>query len=106
MNTVLFLHLKKEYDFPGVTCISVNEEVAHGIPGDRVLKEGDLVNVDVSVALDGYYADTGISFVLGTDEEKEKLCQASSRCILGDYEKGESWFKTKSNWSCSFQLCT
>lgn len=37
---------EKEYDFPGVTCISVNEEVAHGIPGDRVLKEGDLVNVD------------------------------------------------------------
>lgn len=39
---------EKEYKFPGVTCISVNEEVAHGIPSDRVLKEGDLVNVDVS----------------------------------------------------------
>ena len=61
----------------GVTCISVNEEVAHGIPRDRVLKEGDLVNVDVSAALDGYYADTGISFVLGEDEAKEKLCQAA-----------------------------
>ena len=45
--------------------------------GDRVLKEGDLVNVDVSAALDGYYADTGISFVLGEDEAKEKLCQAA-----------------------------
>lgn len=43
----------------------------------RVLKEGDLVNVDVSAALDGYYADTGISFVLGEDEAKEKLCQAA-----------------------------
>ncbi|EMI9088135.1 MULTISPECIES: type I methionyl aminopeptidase [Bacillus] len=68
---------EKEYDFPGVTCISVNEEVAHGIPGERVLKDGDLVNVDVSAALDGYYADTGISFVLGEDEAKEKLCQAA-----------------------------
>ncbi len=84
---VLFLHLKKEYDFPGVTCISVNEEVAHGIPGDRVLKEGDLVNVDVSAALDGYYADTGISFVLGEDEAKEKLCQAAVDAFLGSNEK-------------------
>src|ERR1041384_2628978 len=36
------------YQFPGATCISVNEEVAHGIPGDRVLQPGDLVNIDVS----------------------------------------------------------
>ena len=39
---------KGEYDFPGYTCISVNKEVAHGIPGKRVIKEGDLVNIDVS----------------------------------------------------------
>ncbi|MFX3630169.1 MAG: type I methionyl aminopeptidase [Ectobacillus sp.] len=69
---------QKEYDFPGVTCISVNEEVAHGIPGGRVLQEGDLVNIDISAALDGYYADTGISFVLGQgDELKERLCQVA-----------------------------
>lgn len=37
-----------EYDFPGYTCISVNEEVAHGIPGPRKIKDGDIVNVDVS----------------------------------------------------------
>ncbi|PFV97047.1 type I methionyl aminopeptidase [Bacillus thuringiensis] len=67
----------KEYNFPGVTCISVNEEVAHGIPGSRVLKDGDLINVDVSAVFEGYYADTGISFVLGKDEVKEKLCQAA-----------------------------
>src|SRR5699024_12518918 len=47
---------EEEYDFPGATCISVNEEVAHGIPGDYVLQEGDLINVDVSAVLDGYYA--------------------------------------------------
>lgn len=68
---------QKEYNFPGFTCISVNEEVAHGIPGDRVLQDGDLVNIDISAALDGYYADTGVSFVIGTgDEQKERLCQA------------------------------
>ena len=51
--------------FPGQTCISVNEEVAHGIPGKRVIREGDLVNIDVSALKNGYYADTGISFVVG-----------------------------------------
>jgi methionyl aminopeptidase len=53
------------YNFPGTTCISINEEVAHGIPGSRVVKEGDLVNIDVSAELNGYYADTGSSFAVG-----------------------------------------
>ncbi|MDN4495053.1 type I methionyl aminopeptidase [Ureibacillus aquaedulcis] len=66
---------KGEYDFPGYTCISVNHEVAHGIPGSRVINEGDIVNIDVSGSLDGYFADTGISFVVGDGHpEKEKLC--------------------------------
>lgn len=47
------------YDFPGETCISINEEVAHGIPGTRVIKRGDLVNIDVSAELGGIFADTG-----------------------------------------------
>ena len=51
---------KGEYDFPGYTCICVNEEVAHGIPKDRVLNEGDLVNIDVSGSKDGFFADTGL----------------------------------------------
>ena len=53
------------YDFPGATCISVNEEIAHGIPGARVLAEGDLVNIDVSASKNGFFADTGASFRLG-----------------------------------------
>ncbi len=47
------------YNFPGATCISVNDEVAHGIPGKRVIQAGDVVNIDVSAELDGYYADFG-----------------------------------------------
>ena len=67
-----------EYDFPGYTCISVNHEVAHGIPGKRILKDGDLINIDVSGSIEGYFADTGISFVLGTpDEKKQKLCDTA-----------------------------
>ncbi|HWK22129.1 MAG TPA: type I methionyl aminopeptidase [Ureibacillus sp.] len=69
---------KGEYDFPGYTCISVNHEVAHGIPGSRVINEGDIVNIDVSGSLNGYFADTGISFVVGDGyPEKEKLCKVA-----------------------------
>lgn len=50
------------YQFPGATCISVNEEVAHGIPGQRMIAAGDLVNIDVSAFKDGYFGDTGASF--------------------------------------------
>lgn len=52
------------YQFPGATCISVNEEVAHGIPGDRVIAAGDLVNIDVSAVKDGFFSDTGASFAV------------------------------------------
>ncbi|WP_159881246.1 type I methionyl aminopeptidase [Paenibacillus puerhi] len=55
--------------FPGATCISVNQEAAHGIPGRRRLKAGDVVNIDVSAELDGYYADAGQSFVLSPAED-------------------------------------
>src|SRR4051812_10356294 len=52
------------YRFPGATCISVNEEVAHGIPGTRVIEAGDVVNIDVSAELRGYFADTGGTFLV------------------------------------------
>ena len=65
--------------FPGQTCISVNEEVAHGIPGKRVIREGDLVNIDISALKNGYYADTGISFVVGEADNplKQKVCDVA-----------------------------
>ena len=67
-----------QYEFPGYTCISVNHEVAHGIPGSRVIEDGDLVNIDVSASYGGYFADTGISFVVGTaDEKKQLLCDVA-----------------------------
>lgn len=66
------------YQFPGATCISVNEEAAHGIPGSRVIQHGDLVNIDVSAELDGYFADTGVSFVVPPgDVEQVRLCDAT-----------------------------
>lgn len=53
------------YDFPGATCISINDALAHGIPSDRRLAAGDVVNIDVSLELDGYWADTGASAPVG-----------------------------------------
>ncbi|MFT5482371.1 MAG: methionyl aminopeptidase [Halieaceae bacterium] len=55
---------KVTYNFPGYTCISINEEAAHGIPGPRVVQAGDVVNIDVSAEKDGYFADTGGTFVV------------------------------------------
>ena len=70
------------YDFPGHTCISVNEEIAHGIPGPRVLREGDLVNIDVSAVKDGVFADTGASFVLGKgDTRLDVLCRDGKKAM-------------------------
>ena len=70
------------YDFPGATCISVNEEIAHGIPGDRVLHEGDLVNIDVSAEKDGVFADCGSSFVLGQgDKRLVALCRDGKKAM-------------------------
>jgi len=64
------------YRFPGSTCISVNHEAAHGVPSKmRPLREGDLVNIDVSAELDGYWADTGASRAVGaaTDRARQLL---------------------------------
>lgn len=71
------------YGFPAATCISVNHEAAHGIPSHNVLlQEGDLVNVDVSAELDGYFGDNGGSFVLGNDIHQHRKLVDSSRRIL------------------------
>ncbi|GGA53085.1 type I methionyl aminopeptidase [Pelagibacterium lentulum] len=70
------------YQFPGATCISVNEEIAHGIPGDRVIEAGDLVNIDVSAEKDGIFADTGASFVVPpATRQVEKLCRDGKKAM-------------------------
>ncbi len=74
---------KMAYNFPGWTCISVNNEIAHGIPSiSTILKEGDLVNIDVSAELDGFWADNGGSFVLGEDAHGHQTLVDASRGIL------------------------
>ncbi|CAM4479392.1 type I methionyl aminopeptidase [Paenibacillus typhae] len=71
------------YDFPGSTCISINDEVAHGIPGPRVIQPGDLINIDVSAVLNGYYADAGVSFQLPPYNEKLlHLCRSTEETMM------------------------
>lgn len=70
------------YDFPGATCISVGDQVAHGIPGSRVIAAGELVNIDVSARLDGYFADTGGTFEVPPHAPPtSKLCRATRRAL-------------------------
>ena len=64
--------------FPGTICASINEEVVHGIPGKRSLKEGDLISIDVGVKLDGFFGDGARSFIVGKAQDKvEKLLNAT-----------------------------
>lgn len=70
------------YKFPGHTCISLNDEVAHGIPGDRVIQPGDLINIDVSAELEGYWADTAASApVPPVNAAYERLCLFARRAL-------------------------
>jgi methionyl aminopeptidase len=71
------------YGFPGWTCISVNNEFCHGIPSSgRTLQEGDLVNIDVSAELNGFWSDNGGSFVLGADVNRHQQLVVASKQIL------------------------
>jgi methionyl aminopeptidase len=68
------------YNFPGTTCISLNDEAAHGVPGPRAIQAGDLVNIDLSAELDGYYADTAASVpVPPASAERRRLCEFARR---------------------------
>ncbi len=71
------------YRFPGWTCISINEEAAHGIPGERVIRPGDVVNVDVSAELEGFGRHGGDGDRPPADPEDERLCAFTRRAWEG-----------------------
>jgi len=73
---------ESRYDFPGATCISVAPAIAHAIPGDQVMKAGDLVNIDVSAEIEGYFADTGASVgVPPVNAKTAQLCRDGKRAL-------------------------
>jgi methionyl aminopeptidase len=68
--------------FPKAICTSVNHQVCHGIPGDRVLKSGDVVNIDVTVIKDGYHGDTSRMYFVGeTSIAARRLCEVTYECM-------------------------
>ncbi len=76
------------YDFPGATCISVNHRAAHGIPGELIINDGDMVNIDVSANLNGYVADMGESFVVGDgSSDQSRICSAVQEAVYSAIEK-------------------
>lgn len=74
--------------FPGVCCISINDEVVHGIPGGRELVEGDLVTVDTGVELDGFFGDSAYTFAVGrVSDETKRLMRVTYEALMKGVEQ-------------------
>ncbi len=71
-----------DYDFPGVTCISLDDECVHGIPSKRRLREGQLVKLDVTAELDGFYADACRTVAVGKPKGREQRLMAAAQSAL------------------------
>ncbi|MBN2427918.1 MAG: type I methionyl aminopeptidase [Deltaproteobacteria bacterium] len=78
----LFKGVPGTVPFPAATCISVNEEIVHGIPSKRQLKNGDIVSLDIGIRLNGWCADAAVTYPVGEiDAEKQKLLQITEECL-------------------------
>ncbi|RME37089.1 MAG: type I methionyl aminopeptidase [Planctomycetota bacterium] len=84
-----------KYPFPAALCTSVNEELVHGIPGDRRLQEGDLLSVDCGVRLAGYCGDAAITVPIGSvSEEARRLLETTRRALevaIAEIRPGRMW---------------
>ena len=75
------------HGFPKSICTSVNHQVCHGIPSDKVLKNGDIVNVDITVIKEGFHGDTSKMFYVGEASIKAKrLCEIAHQCLIKGIE--------------------
>ena len=75
-----FLNL---YGYPKSICVSVNDEIVHGIPGDRILNEGDIVSIDIGVVKDGYHSDSAWTYPVGKiSREKEYLLHHTEKALF------------------------
>ena len=81
------------HDFPKSVCTSINDEICHGIPSpDRVLKDGDIINVDVSTIYNGYYSDASRMFMIGNvSEEAKRLVEVTKECLYKGIEAVKPW---------------
>jgi methionyl aminopeptidase len=70
------------YDYPASICVSIDDEVVHGIPGNRVLKEGEIVSIDVGVLKNGYFGDAALSVAVGKiSPDKQKLLDVTEKSL-------------------------
>ena len=68
--------------FPGNICISINDEIVHGIPGDRIIKEGDIVSIDIGVIYRGYHSDMAYTYEVGaTNNDKQYLLKHTKQAL-------------------------
>ena len=76
--------------FPAACCISINDEVIHGIPSDRIIREGDIVSVDVGAALNSYTGDNAATFAAGAvSEEARKIMEVTEQCLYKAIEAAQ-----------------
>ena len=77
--------------FPGAICASVDDAVVHGIPGNRVLKEGEIISLDVGVLKNNYYGDAALSVAVGEiSEEKKKLLDVTEKSLYAGIEQAKA----------------
>lgn len=75
------------HGFPKSICTSINHVVCHGIPNDKPLKDGDIINIDITVIKDGYFGDTSKMFLVGnTTEWAQRLCRVTQECLYKGIE--------------------
>ncbi|MBQ3388361.1 MAG: type I methionyl aminopeptidase [Thermoguttaceae bacterium] len=86
----------RRFPYPAATCVSINEQVVHAIPSDRVIQEGDIVSVDTGCKIDGWCGDAADTYLVGTvDEESKKLVDTTRAALMLAIEK----LKTAKLWS-------
>ena len=106
------------FDFPGSICSSIDDEVVHGIPGNRVLKEGEILSIDVGVEKNKYFGDAALSVAVGKiSDEKQKLMDVTERSLyagieqlkegnrIGDYSSTVQTFVEENGFSVVRDLC-
>jgi methionyl aminopeptidase len=104
--------------FPKAICTSVNHQVCHGVPGDRVLKHGDILNIDITVIKDGYHGDTSRMFFVGEASiQARRLCEVTLECMwlgiravrpggfLGDIGAGIQAHAERNGYSVVREFC-
>jgi len=76
------------HGFPKSICTSINNVVCHGIPGEKLLKKGDIVNIDTTIIKDGYHGDTSKMFVIGKSSVKaQRICRIAQECMYIGIER-------------------